>query len=288
MNASGISIVIPVGGADDHFHEQLRAVGALRTLRPVEVVVAANRDVVVVGQAVATIAWPSAWTVRTIDASDVPGPSHARNVGWHSAVHDIVLFCDADDLVDPLWAEHMAVAVESAGACGGRLEYERLNPPALAARVTTSSRALPVKFRHLPFSASCVLGVRRDLLVAVDGFDESLACGEDVDLSWRLAGQGVHMAFARDAVVHYRLRPDARGAFRQSLRYAADDAVLLRRHRASGARWTVLDTVREWLAAVKALALAPTGQEARLTAATRLGSACGRFLGSVRHRTYAL
>jgi GT2 family glycosyltransferase len=288
MSAPPVSIVVPVGGVDQYFTDQLDAIRSQRTSRELEVVLAANRAVPAVEQAVAAIAWPEHWAVRTVDASAVPGPSHARNTGWRSARHDIVLFCDADDLLDEDWAETMARAVEASGACGGRLEYARLNPAALAARVTTSSHALPVKFRHLPFTASCALGVRRDLLVAVDGFDESLACGEDVDLSWRLAALGVSLGFARDAVVHYRLRADPRAAFRQALRYAADDAVLLRRHRSAGARWGVSDTLREWAATVKALAVAPSGPEARLTAATRLGAACGRAVGSVRHRAYAL
>ncbi|ROP74840.1 glycosyltransferase family 2 protein [Curtobacterium sp. PhB115] len=284
----GISIVIPVGGVDDHLHEQFRAVRAQRTARPIDLVVAANRDVAAVRRAVAAHPWPADWSVRTLDASAVRGPAHARNVGWRHADHEIVLFCDGDDLVDAVWAEQMAVAVEAAGTCGGRLEYERLNPPALAARKSSSTDALPVKFRHLPFSPTCALGVRRELLAVADGFDEDLACGEDIDLCWRLAGLGVRMVFVPGAIVHYRLRMDARGAFGQALRYAADDAGLLRRRRPLGARWGIRDTLRQWAATVLAVARTPTGAEARIVAAQRLGGVLGRVWGTVRYRTYAL
>lgn len=285
---TAVSIVVPVGGTDAHFDIQLAALAAMRTERTVEIVFAANRSVTPVQQAVDAVVWPLGWRIRTVDATDVVGPSHARNVGWRAARHEIVLFCDADDVVDAEWLEAMALGVESSGLCGGRLEYDRLNPAPLAARVSTSRHALPVKFSYLPFSASCVLGVRRDLLEATGGFDEALHCGEDVDLCWRVAALGVSMVFADRAVVHYRLRSAVRGAFRQSLRYAADDAFLLRRYRPVGARWGVRDTVRELAATAKAVLFLGAGPEARLIAATRSGALCGRLIGSLRHRVYAI
>lgn len=288
MSAAPVSVVVPVGGVDEHFSAQLDALCRQRTARDVELVFAANRAVPIVTDAVRAFRWPSTWSVRTVDASDVVGPSHARNVGWRAARHDVVLFCDADDVADDEWVEQMALAVERHGACGGRLEYELLNTPAAAARVSTSRDRLPVKFRYLPFSASCALGIRRDLLERIDGFDESMQCGEDVDLCWRVARLGVRMAFAGDAVMHYRLRAVPEHAFRQAYRYASDDAVLLRRHRAHGARWGLTDSVREWAATTKAVALAPLGAEHRMIAATRLGAALGRIRGALVHRVWSV
>lgn len=283
-----LSIVIPVGRVDAWFLAQLDAVRVQRTARVVEVIVAANRVVSAVTEVVRSVAWRARWAVRVVDASAVVGPSHARNVGWRAASHQVVLFCDADDLVHPDWAECMAEAVDAHGACGGRLDYARLNPPSLVGRSASSSTGLPMKFRHLPFTPTCSFGVRRDLLIACDGFDETLQCGEDVDLCWRLAALGVRVVFVEGAVVHYRLRTSLRGAFVQAMRYGVDDAQLLRRHRTSGARWGAHDTVRELGACAKAVARAPFGRRASMTAALRLGSAAGRLLGSVRHRIYAL
>lgn len=290
-----VSVVIPVGRADDAFDAQLRALRSQHVvgaddLGTAELVVAANgmsAPALTAASAELRSPWPSHWTVRVVDASDVAGPSHARNVGWRSAVHDVVLFCDADDLVEPGWLAAMRAGVAEHGICGGRLAYDALNPPVIARRVTASTRSLPVKFHHLPYTPSCSLGISRALLEAVDGFDETLHCGEDIDLCWRVARAGAVVGFVPEAVLQYRLRADARGALRQAFRYACDDARLLRAHRADGARWTAMDSVRESAAVGKAVLLMASGQEARITAASRVGAFGGRLVGSVRHRVAA-
>jgi GT2 family glycosyltransferase len=283
-----VSIVVPVAHADEHLIEQLRALAAQSDVPSAEVIVAANREAAPIERAVRTVEWPEAWDVRVVDAADIVGPSHARNVGWRAASGAVVLFCDADDLVDPGWASAMTTTVLQSGICGGRLDHERLNSAALAARYRVCRDDLPTKFRHRRFAPSCSLGVRRDLLVAVGGFDEELRCGEDIDLCWRVQDHGVTIAFAREAVVAYRLRASPRAAFRQAVHYGADDALLFVRHRAAGASWTVRDSVREVLAAAVAIALCWRGLEARITAAARLGSVVGRMIGSARHRVLAM
>ncbi|RPE85145.1 GT2 family glycosyltransferase [Curtobacterium sp. PhB137] len=288
VSAVPVSVVVPVGRPDTALSAQLGAIAVQQHEGDVEVVLAANGvRPSVLRPFVDATEWPSGWAVRVVDATDVRGPSHARNVGWRAARHDIVLFCDADDVLEPGWISAMAAAVQQDGIGGGRLAYDLLNAPALAARVTASTTELPVKFRHLPYTPSCALGVTRALLEAVDGFDESLHCGEDIDFCWRVAAAGSPIVFVPQAVVQYRLRSAARGAFRQAYRYGVDDARLLRAHRAAGARWRAVDGVRELASTVKAVLLAGTGQEARITAASRVGATCGRFAGSVRHRIAA-
>jgi len=287
---SGVSIVIPVGDADDRLDAQLAALATSTGLSgtDIDVVLAANRSVAPVARAASAAVWPAEWSVRVVDATDVAGPSHARNTGWRATRGDVVLFCDADDLVHPGWASTMARAARRHGICGGRLSYDVLNPAGLALRVTASRDALPRKFGHLPYTPSCSLAMRRELLEATGGFDETMQCGEDIDLCWRAAHEGASIVFVRDAVVEYRLRASARAAFRQAVRYATDDAALLRAHRSAGARWTLGDSVREWAAAAKSVAFVFAGLEARITAASRLGSCCGRVVGSIRHRILAL
>ncbi|ROQ17728.1 O-antigen/teichoic acid export membrane protein [Curtobacterium sp. PhB172] len=287
-SGAGVSVVVPVGSVDLALRAQLDALAGQQQAGPVEVVLAANAvDADTLQRFADQTTWPDAWLVRAVDASDVRGPSHARNVGWRAAQYDVVLFCDGDDVVQPGWIPAMAVAVREHGIGGGRLAYDALNLPALAARVTASTTSLPVKFGHLSYSPSCALGVARHLLEAVEGFDETMRCGEDIDFCWRVAAAGAPIVFVPDAVLQYRLRSGARGAFRQAFHYGVDDARLLRAHRAAGARWRVRDSAREWASTGKAVLLAPTGQEARITAATRLGAACGRLQGSVRHRIAA-
>ncbi len=125
--------------------------------------------------------------------------------------------------------------------------------------MTASRDELPRKFRYLPYTPSCTLAVRRELLERTGGFDETMQCGEDIDFCWRTAREGAPIVFVPAAVIEYRLRASVRAAFRQAVRYAADDAALLRAHRSAGARWTVGDSAREWAAVAKAVPLAIGG-----------------------------
>lgn len=285
-----VSVVVPVGRVDAALHEQLASIAAQR-LAPgtsPELVLAVNAGELSAVESAGRTVERAGWSVSVVDARDRPGPSHARNVGWRAATSDVVLFCDGDDLLDEGWVATMADALATEAICGSRVDYDRLNEPERAARWSASVEALPVKFRHLPFTPSAALGVRRDLLQEIGGFDESLRCGEDIDLCWRAAYRGHPIAFVPDAVLHYRLRADAGSAFRQSFAYASDDGALLRRHRAHGARWRPSDCVREAASTALACASALRGPQARVLAASRVGAQLGRVRTSWRHRVFAL
>jgi cellulose synthase/poly-beta-1,6-N-acetylglucosamine synthase-like glycosyltransferase len=51
-------------------------------------------------------------------------------------------------------------------------------------------------------------------------------CADDIDLSWRIQEQGGRLAFASDAIMHYRLRADLRGLARQRFRYGQMEGLL--------------------------------------------------------------
>jgi GT2 family glycosyltransferase len=86
----------------------------------------------------------------------------------------------------------------------------------------------------LPFAGACGLGVRRALFVALDGFDEQLLNGEDIDFCWRAQLGGAVLHFVPEAVVHIRLRSEPREVFRQTLNYGLWTVPLYKRYRAHG------------------------------------------------------
>src|SRR5206468_746740 len=103
---------------------------------------------------------------------------------------DVVAFVDSDcrasaaslralarHLADPVVAV-VAPRVVPADADGARLPRSPLDMGALPATV--------IKGGRVSYVPSTALVVRRDALLRVDGFDESLRYGEDVDLCWRL------------------------------------------------------------------------------------------------------
>ena len=221
--------------------EQLAALRA-QTHTDFEVVVADNGSTDATVDAVRAAG--GALRLRVVDASGRPGVSHARNVGARHAAAPKVLFCDADDVVDPNWVAAMAAALDHHHIVGGHLEVKRVNPPeVLAWSGSPTASGLPVTMGHLPYGVGANLGLRRSVIESVGEFDESYAGGhEEVDLAWRAQEAGLTVGFAPDAVVHYRLRGSLRSMARQRYWYGRSYAQLFRNFRHSGVRPTPLST----------------------------------------------
>ncbi|MGG7510430.1 glycosyltransferase family 2 protein [Plantibacter sp. YIM 135249] len=277
-----VSVVIPVGSSVDRLSEQLDALTNQSYEGPRDLIVSCNGVSVHDVEPLLASVRAHGWTARTVDSSSVRGPSHARNVGWRAAHSELILFCDDDDLVEMHWMAAMVEALASDDIVGGALELSRLNTAAAAAVFGSGPEGLPTKFSYLPFSPSCNLALRRSVLVALDGFDEDLLCGEDIDLCWRAAQSGNVLRFAPQAIVHYRLRASVRAVYEQARDYGRDDIHLLQKHRAAGAVWTTRDSAREVLSAARALLVSPLSSAARLRAAARSGAVIGRLQGRRR------
>ena len=93
-----VSVVIPARNAARTLDAQLQALAAQRFPAEWEVLVSDN------GSTDATRAVAVEWAgriplLRVIDASARPGASAARNLGAAAAHGELLLFCDADDVV---------------------------------------------------------------------------------------------------------------------------------------------------------------------------------------------
>jgi GT2 family glycosyltransferase len=276
------SVVIPFGGGITELNEQLAALYAQAFDKTWEIVVSCNYGVSTSAGALIAPDIPNL-TVRFIDSSDKRGPSHARNVGWLSASAAAVLFCDADDVVAPNWVASMMEALETHAIVRGRVEYDRLNRFGVSLYDPSETAPHPTLFHHLPFGASCALAMRRQVLDKLGGFDESLRSGEDIDLCWRAQYEGYTFGFAPRALLHYRLRTQARMLFKQSILYGKGDVDLLVKHKSHGAYRSIGDSCLELAAicyfAVRAI---PARSGYRTKLALRLGYLVGHILGSAR------
>ncbi|WP_448809159.1 glycosyltransferase family 2 protein [Agromyces bauzanensis] len=287
-----VDVVIPFGGGLNLLSEQLTALLAQEHTVPRQVIVSLNVELERSQQdRLRRQLGGSSNSVRFVEATRLPGPAHARNVGWRSSTADYILFCDADDRVDRNWVGAMVKALDKYPLVGGRLEYELLNHQREAKWQRQSRDALPSRWAYLPFTPSCNMGASRELLSELEGFDENFRVGEDIDFCWRAQQAGHEIHFAPDAFVHYRLRKSVRDMIRQSFVYGRGDAPLIAKHRALGAQFSALPAMRD-IAAIPyfaARALIVRGESWKrpvVIGANLIGRLTGKLVAEQRARSH--
>jgi glycosyltransferase involved in cell wall biosynthesis len=224
--------VIPARNAAATIGAQLDALAAQDLTRVVDVLVVDNGSTDDTAQ-VARAYSARLPGLRVVSATSRNGVAHARNVGARDGAGDVILFCDADDVVRPGWVSAMAAALDGSDLVGGRVDVTRVNSPEVVAwTVPPPSDALPVCMRYLPYAIGANMGVRRRLWVRLSGFDETYVGGhEEVDFAWRAQEHGFAIGFVGDAVVDYRLRDNVRTTLRQRRAYGRSYAQLYSKFR---------------------------------------------------------
>ncbi len=222
------------------------------------------------------------------------GSGPARNVGVEQASAAIVAFCDADDVVHRAWLRSLCDAIRRHPLVAGAIHHldpDAEHPPAVPGRPLIDLDGLTAYHRHLPWSVTANLALRRDLFIEVGGFAEELRTGGDADLCWRLAARGVELAYEPAAIVFKRDRSGLLPTFRQWLRYGRDHPLLFRRHRHAGMpRRSLPEAATRYTETAKRLAQGVRNprSEAASWAAACLGQDLGRVIGSVRWRSLYL
>jgi GT2 family glycosyltransferase len=272
------SVVIPVGAVDEHLGRQLGAVLAQDVGFAFEVIVSLNSRSPADRVALeALVDRTRDARVRVVSSADRRGAAHARNVGARASTAPVLAFCDSDDEVQPGWLATLARALDSADAVTGQVRelappgQESWRPPATPGRLPT--------FLGAAYLLSGNLAIRRDALLAVGGFDESLTRCEDIALGWALSQRGFRLGYAADAVLDYHHRAGLGALMRQHYLYGRGMAEVLSRYAVPGTGATRPLT---GLAALR-----PNGQPAPTGLATflrRASLAAGRAVGVLLER----
>lgn len=181
-----------------------------------------------------------------IDHRESHGPAAARNTALKAASTDLIAFLDADCLPPPgdwldrliplldqpgvkLVAPRVVGAAVPAGAgviAAAIAGHEQGGGPLdMGARPSLAGPGRPVSF--LP---SAAILARRQALVELGGFEESLRYGEDVDLVWRLTRTGGICRYEPSVVVEHRSRAGLPEFARQRFEYGRSAVALDRRH----------------------------------------------------------
>jgi len=278
------SVIIPARDAAATIGEQLAGLAAQDAGIAWEVVVVDN------GSSDATVAFARSFADHlpslTITTCERPGANAARNAGASVARGELLLYCDADDVVAPGWVSAMVDALKTYDVVGGLIDndtfgsgYMQRHPP-----------GVPVVAGFLPRAITANLGVRRAAWSDVGGFSEDYEYGcTDTEFCWRLQLAGHVLGYTDRAVVAYRHRGTMRSAAVKAYRTGRSRGRLFRDFHPHGMPQPRLAGVAfRWARIVVATPLLPFSQRLRWWWTTEASGAAGRLVGSGKFRVLYL
>lgn len=225
-----VSVVIAARNAAETIGSQVTAVLTQACNRSWELIVVDDASTDQTARA-ADEAAGQAGRYRRLTVTAPLGASGARRAGVDVALGALLVFCDADDVVQRGWLQALTEGSETDDAVGGYCDDTLLNPARLRRRRPAQPiDGLPVGVGGVRYGLGANLAVRRDVYDAVGGWDPTIAHGTDLDLCLRLQAAGFSLGWTPDAVVAYRHRPRRWALVVQSYRWGEADALLARRH----------------------------------------------------------
>lgn len=243
-NPPTVSVIIPACDVADVIGEQLDALRAQVDAPVFEIVVCDNNSTDSTSRVARELA--GGLDLRVIDAAGPRSASYARNRGAEAARSEVLLFCDADDLVGDLWVSALSSPLMDRDdiLTAGALHHERFNSaavldaygigpdPAGPPGGTTINRPFA---GYLPTVAGGNFGIRRARYLALGGMDASYPGGsEETDFAWRAQQAGAEVISVPAAVIHYRLRSTAAAIRRQQRTQQFARVLLWTRYRDAG------------------------------------------------------
>ncbi|MDO5645912.1 MAG: glycosyltransferase family 2 protein [Dermabacter sp.] len=296
-----VSVIIPCFNATGTLGRQLEALFSQESAPEFEIVVVDNRSTDDLAGFVASVTPPAHVSVRLVEAPEVAGAAYARNVGVREADGDLLLFCDADDVVSAWWVAHALRTFEVADVWSGScipVPGSAFALPLEQIRALIDDTAVwrpPVREQEgsfFPVLMGGNFGVRRDTMLALGGFDAGApAGGEDNDLGIRAGLAGFPTVTCKVTKIAYRQRDGGAAARRAATNAARAQVQLGMRYgiwKHSAYRHWVRDLARAFAAHVRQVLRPRRVRDVEATkvriavaftiGATRVAHLCGRPL----------
>lgn len=224
-----------------------------------------------------------------VDASDVSGPSYARNKGAAEARGQFLAFCDADDVVHPEWVATLVELARDSDVVGTAVETESVNSARALDWTPTTPPENQGQTTFLPYAISASLGCWASVYEELGGMSCELEASEDVEFCWRAQLNGYRLTFKHTQLVGYRLRDKLIPLVKQSYKLGYGFAQVQGLYRPEGCPPVHLRrAMRWWALLILGNPLVPRfvtrisrGQWVRAVAAH-----VGEFRGGLKYRTF--
>ena len=240
-----VTVVIPVRNRPASLHRLLTSLAPL-THRGVRVVVVDD------GSTDSTPAVASAFGVAVVSRPASGGPAAARNAGVAMVETTYVAFLDSDTVPVGHWLDvclsHLDATTGVCGIAAVDLVAPRISSEPGGAEARGLRRAIeqyecirsPLDLGSAPaiiaprtrvaYVPAAALVCRTNAVREVQGFDETLHVGEDVDLVWRLHAAHKVLRYEPLAQVGHEHRTAPMDFVRRRFQYGTSAALLDRRH----------------------------------------------------------
>ena len=192
ISRPAISVIIPAYNAERYLEETVQSVSMQRWEGPSEIIVVND------GSADGTEMLAKSLGCRVISLPQ-SGPAAARNEGIKNALHDLIFFLDADDVLTEGGFEALYAPMEQdpdVGSVFGKAK-DFISPD------VPENDAKKIKYDDEGYEGrltGCSF-LRKEVFELVGLFDESLKSGETVDWMVRLRASSVRIARIPDIVL---------------------------------------------------------------------------------------
>ena len=191
--------------------------------------------------------------VRVVRRATPHGPAAARNAGLAQVETAVVAFLDSDTVPSDGWLDTCLSHLDDTTGVDGLGPVDVVAPRIISATLNANvprtltklirayegarsplnlgaDPALVTPMTRVAYVPAAALVCRTAAVRQVGAFDESLTVGEDVDLMWRLVGNGNVVRYEPLAEVAHDDRIDPGAFVRRRFQYGTSAALLDRRH----------------------------------------------------------